>query len=305
MHLINAYNARMNLEHIKIFVLTYQTGHFASVAKELNVAPSSISRTIAGLEEQLKTRLFQRSTRKLIPTQAGELYYQKIKPVVEEFEHVNQQLIDDTSNPSGKIKITASTSYGQIILAPLLKTFCQQYPAITVDLLLSDTRVDIIAEQVDIAIRHGQLPDSSLIARKLKEVKYHLVATPDYLANNSTIAIPKDITQHSLITFNYEGFIKEWSFKKNQTLKKIPIEPKISISNAATIRDCVKNQLGLALLADWTIEKDLKTGALTSVLADWNISGSSQQSSIWLIQPSRAFIPAKVKAFTDFLLQHI
>jgi DNA-binding transcriptional LysR family regulator len=294
----------MDLDTIKIFISTYQIKSFTLVAKELNLAPSSVSRSISVLERELKVRLFQRTTRKLTPTQEGELYYCRVLPLIEEFERLEQDLQLTTSMPSGKIRVTASTSFGQIVLAPLLKIFHRDYPSITIELILSDSHLDIVSEQIDIAIRHGALSDSSLIARKLKDVKYSLVATPQFLVSSNEIKTPRDISQYPLIAFTYKGFIKQWYFKKGSQIECVNIQPEIAITSASAIRECVRSNFGIGMLADWTIEKDIQSGNLVRVLPDWSVSNNDESASIWLIQPSRHFVSEKVKVFKEFLFKY-
>jgi len=226
--MINAINAIMNIEHIKTFITVYRVGSFVEVAKEKNIAPSSISRSIATLEEILNTRLFQRTTRKLTPTQAGEAYFQKIEPLIDEISLVNQSIIDSTAKPSGRLRITTSVSYGQIVIAPILTTFRKQYPDIQLELILSDGHIDIINEQIDLAIRHGSLLDSSFITRKLTDVKYHLVSNRKYLNKNGVPQVPQDLKNHDLVTFTYNDFRHYWSFETDDISHNIPVEPVLS-----------------------------------------------------------------------------
>ena len=301
---ISAINAIMNINYIKTFIAVYRAGSFIDVAKEQNIAPSSVSRSISSLEEILKTRLFQRTTRSLIPTQAGEAYFANIEPLVEEIALINQSLVDATTKPSGRLRITTSVSYGQIIIAPKLASFRKKYPDIQLELILSDGRIDIINDQIDLAIRHGRLPDSSLITRKLTNVNYHLVSSNKYLEQHGAPKKPQDILKHDLVTFTYDDFKHSWTFKKHNVSQDIPLKPVLTATNASVIRQCVREGLGIALLADWTISDDLRSGKLVKILPDWQISGTSTDTSIWLIYPSKKFIPAKTKAFTEFLLKN-
>ena len=298
----NAINAIMNIEHIKTFITVYRVGSFVEVAKEKNIAPSSISRSIATLEEILNTRLFQRTTRKLTPTQAGELYFHKMAPLIEEISLVNQSLIDSTSKPSGQLRISTSVSYGQIVIAPKLTTFRERYPDIKLELILSDGRIDLINDQIDLAIRHGNLPDSSLIARKLTDVKYHLVCSKQYLEQNGAPEDPQELKNHNLVTFTYSDFRHHWSFKKNNQTQQVTIQPILTATNASAIRQCIVDGLGIALLADWTVSEDLESGKLKELLPTWKISGANNKTAIWLVHPSNRFTPVKTKVFTDFLL---
>lgn len=295
----------MDLNSINVFILTHQLGSFAAVAKQINVAPSSISRMIANLEQELNTRLFNRSTRKLTLTLAGENYYESVRPLIAEMDALHQQLSEETSSPSGKLVISASVSFGQIVLAPLLTSFCEQYPRITLDLKLSDSRIDMLSTQVDLAIRHGKMQDSSLIARKLCNINYSLVASQNYLQHKSPICHPNDVIAHQIVTFGYEAFNHFWYFQSQQSRLKLAINPKLTLSNALGIRECVKNDFGVALLPDWAISQDIKVGHLVRLLPDWQVTGLDSEPGIWLVQPSRHFIPDRVRVFTEFLFENI
>ena len=295
----------MNIDNMKTFLAVYRAGSFVKVAKDRNVAPSSISRAIAALEESLKTRLFQRSTRQLTPTLAGEAYFEKIEPLNDEINLINQLLIDTTTKPSGRLRITSSVSYGQVVIAPKLAEFRKQYPDIQLELFLSDGRIDLINDQIDLAIRHGSLEDSNLIARKLNKVKYHLVTSHKYIEQHGIPSAPDELKEHDLVTFTYNDFKHSWSFNKGDVSQSISIEPVLTASNALAIQECVREGLGIALLADWTVENALKSGALVELLTDWKISGSTDDTSIYLLSPSNRFIPAKTKVFTEFLLDSL
>lgn len=292
----------MNTDYIKTFLAVYRSGSFVEVAKDQNLAPSSVSRSISALENLLKTRLFQRTTRNLTPTRAGEIYFERIAPLIEEMDLTHQSLIDAAATPSGRLRVTASVTYGQVVIAPRLKLFRERYPNIEVELLLSDGQVDLVNGQVDIAIRHGNLPDSTLVARKLADVNYRLVSSKTYLEQNGIPKSPDELRQHELVTFVYDNFRYAWVFEANGDTCTLPIKPALTISSAAAIRQCVINGAGISLLADWMIEEDLSKGLLVELLPDWKVSGASSDSSIWLVYPSSRFIPAKSKAFANFLL---
>ncbi len=295
----------MNLNHIKIFVAVYRAGSFALVAKDLNVAASSISRAIASLETNLQSRLFQRTTRNLTPTQAGERYFQRVEALIEEFDIAHQALTEESLTPSGKLRITASVSFGLIVLSPLLKEFQQLYPNITIEFTLSDTHENIVADQFDIAIRHGQLVDSSLVARKLMNVDYLLVASPAYIQQAKPIVTPQDILTHSHISFSYKDFNKEWFFRARNLTETVPITPTATLTTAAAIKICVEQGMGIAMLPDWSVKTELASKRLIHVLPKWKATGTHMNTGIWLVYPSRAFIPAKTAAFADYLLQRI
>lgn len=291
----------MNTDHIKIFLAVYRAQSFVAVAKDRNVSPSSITRAVAALESSLSTRLFQRSTRIVTPSEAGDAYYKRIAPIIDAFDETHDNLTQRISGPSGRLRVTASVSYGQIVIAPKLSAFRERFPDIELELILSDSRVDIISEQIDVAIRLGRLPDSALTARKLSDVTYKLVASPDYLSGRDPVNAPEDLARHDLITFTYSDFRYEWRFQKRDVQQLMPITPCMTISNAVAIQHCIRDGMGIALLADWTVAKDLKSGRLTEILPQWRLSGANQDTSVWIVYPSSRYIPAKTRAFVDFI----
>lgn len=301
----NVVNALMNLDHIQLFILVYKAKSFAGVAKKLNVSPSSVSRAIAGIEERLQARLFQRTTRTLTPTQLGEEYFHRVEALIDELDLAREEVFHQNSQPFGSIKVTASTSLGQKLLSPILSGFFDRYPKIRLELVLSDAQLNVIDDRFDLAIRHGALRDSSLVARKLIDVRYILVASPNYLARAAKIVEPHDILAHRLISFAYSTFNTEWNFKKDELIESIPIKPILTMTTASAIQESVENDAGIALLPNWGIKDALKAKKLISILPDWQIAGTYFDTSISLVYPSRRFLPVKTRALIDYLLVNV
>jgi DNA-binding transcriptional LysR family regulator len=291
----------MNHEALKILLEVSRAGNFATVAEDRGVAPSSISRAVASLEAELGVRLFHRTTRKLSPTEAGATYMGRIAPLIEEFEAAREEAIDLTVGPKGRLRVTASTSFGQIALAPLIGEFCDAFPNISMELILSDRHLDLVEERIDLALRHGTLRDSSMISSKLRAVKYKLVASPQFLAQSGEIQTPADLTHHSLITFPFEGFRDKWHFAQNGKTTALDVEPRLVVSNAAALKELALEGAGITLLADWTVARALENGELKEVLSDWVVTGAPGEAAIWMVYPSRSFVPSKTRTFIDFL----
>ncbi|GAA6138277.1 LysR family transcriptional regulator [Arenicella sp. 4NH20-0111] len=291
----------MNIDSIKLFIAVYSAGSFAAVARTRNLAPSTVSRSIAFLERDLNIRLFQRNTRNLTPTQEGHNYFSQIVPLIEEIELAHRSLRQSMIKPSGRLTVSASTSYGQIVIAPMLVEFRKRFPEVELNFRLSDNRVDLVGEQVDVAIRHGVLEESSMIARKIATVNYRLVASASYLAHSEPIRCPQDLTNHELVAFDYPDFRHIWQFRSNMGVQKLAVNPALVTNSAAAIRQCVHDGFGIALLADWTVDEDLHSGKLVHVLPTWKASGASEESAIWLLYSSKKFLPAKTRAFIEFL----
>ncbi len=296
----------MDLSVLQTFIEVMRQGSFAVVARERNIDPSSVSRSISGLEKELGVRLFQRTTRHLAPTEAGITYFNRIEPLMEEMQQAVELVTEVSGQPKGTLRITASVSFGIKCIVPLLAEFEAMYPDLSVDLLLTDSRLDLVTERVDLAIRLGKLKDSTLIAQKLMSTRYAVCASPDYFKQQKQLHHPEDITQHNCLLFPFPEFRSHWIFRNSQReIIKIPVKGRIVISNAIGIQQCAIARMGLALLPHWLINKDLESGTLIKVLPSYGVTATDFQTSAWLVYPSRSYIPLKVKVFMDFFKKNM
>ncbi|NEP12917.1 MAG: LysR family transcriptional regulator [Symploca sp. SIO2C1] len=292
----------MDLSVLQIFVEVIRQGSFAAVARERNIDPSSVSRTIAGLEKELGVRLFQRTTRRLSPTEAGTAYFERIEPLIEEMQQAINATIDISGKPKGTLRVTASVSFGQKCIVPLLPEFGAMYPELTVDLLLTDAVVDLLAERIDVAIRLGLLADSTLIAQQLLRTYYRVCASPQYLQQCGYPQQPKDIQQHNCLLFPLPGFRSRWIFRNSKGItSEVPVQGRTIISNAIALEQCAIAGMGLTLLPKWLIDDDLEAGTLVDVFPSYEVTATDFSTAAWLLYPSRAYIPLKVRAFIEFL----
>ena len=295
----------MDLSVLQTFIEVMRQGSFAVVARERNIDPSSVSRAISGLEKELGVRLFQRTTRQLAPTEAGIIYFNRIEPLMEEMQQA-VELVTESDLPKGTLRVTASVSFGIKCIVPLLAEFETMYQDLSIDLSLTDYRLDLVTERVDLAIRLGKLKDSTLIAQKLMSTKYAVCASPDYLKQHGQLQHPEDITQHNCLLFPFAGFRSHWIFRNRQKETiKIPVKGRTVISNAIALQQCAIAGMGLALLPHWLIDKELESGALIEVLPSYDVTATDFQTSAWLVYPSKSYVPLKVKVFIDFLKKNI
>ncbi len=296
----------MEISVLRIFIEVMRQGSFAAVARERNIDPSSVSRSISGLEQELGVRLFQRTTRKLSPTEAGITYFNRIEPLIEEMQRAVELITEVSGQPKGRLKVTASVSFGLKCIVPLLAEFGMLYPDLSVDLLLTDSRVDLLTERVDLAIRLGQLRDSTLIAQKLMSTRYLVCASPGYLKQWGQLNQPEEITQHNCLLFPFAGFRSRWIFKDSQgEISEIPVSGRNIISNAIGLQQCAIAGMGLALLPHWLVNEDLEAGKLIKVLPNYDVTATDFDTLAWLVYPSRTYVPLKVKVFIDFLKKHL
>jgi DNA-binding transcriptional LysR family regulator len=296
----------MDIANLQIFVEVMRAGSFASVARLRDVDPSVISRAVSSLEQELGTRLFQRTTRRLTPTEAGSAYFDRVAGAIDELKNANDAARDLASEPSGMLRVTASVSFGQLRIVPLLPKFAVQYPKITLELILTDTLVDLVADRVDLAVRLLPLTGSSLVAKRLMHVNYHVCANRDYLKRLGGPRQPGDVAQHNCLLFPFPGFRSRWKFKgANGKAIEVPVRGNTIISNSLALRECALAGMGLAMLPNWLIADQLRDGSLVSVFPNMQVAATEFNTAAWLVHPSRNQVPLKVRAMIEFLKRHI
>lgn len=292
----------MDLETLQIFVAVVRRGSFSAVAVDRGVAPSSISRAVESLERHLGVRLFQRTTRRVSSTEAGAAYFERIEPVVEEMGRARTAIADLSAAPRGTLRLTASVSFGLTCVTPLLARFAEAQPDLQVDLLLTDAVIDLTAERVDLALRHGPLADSSLVARKLRPSTYALCASPDYLRRHGRPETPADLRGHACLAFAAAGFRARWLLRKRgDAIEEVSFRPRLVMNNGLGLKRCALDGAGIVLLSDWLVGEELRRGELVPVLADHEAAPTTFDPAIWIVYPSRLYVPRKVTAFVEFL----
>ncbi|MEL6581269.1 MAG: LysR family transcriptional regulator [Cyanobacteria bacterium J06621_12] len=244
----------MELNTLALFIEVMQRGNFTSVARRRNIDPSAVSRAIAKLEAELEITLYERSTRKLKPTEAGLAYYERVVSLVEELETAKQIARDLRGSPQGKLRITVASAYAQHRIVPLLPEFTRCYPQLSLEIIITDAYLDLIAERVDVAIRLGTLPDSSYIGKRLRKLKFSICASPKYLQQHGTPIKPQDITHHSCLLFPRSDRSLDWLLADTNKIHQVKVTGKYLLTNSQAIRQCAIVGMGLALLPDWLIQ---------------------------------------------------
>jgi DNA-binding transcriptional LysR family regulator len=295
----------MDIATLKIFVEVMRAGSFAAVARVHDVDPSSISRTIAILEGELGFRLFQRTTRRLAATEAGALYFERMQPVIDEMDRVGQEARDIVAEPAGRLRVTASVSFGHTVLVPLLPRLRSAHPDLSIDLMLTDAVLDLITEKIDVAVRLGPRIDAGLIGTQLMRTRYHVCASPAYLKAAPKLRVPPDLSGHGCLLFPYPGYRSQWRFRaKNAEVIEVPVNGAVTISNALALHRAALDGLGPVLLADWLVRQDMQRGRLVDLFPKYEVTATDFETAAWVLYPSRAYVPRKVRAFIDVLKSH-
>ncbi|OKY27179.1 LysR family transcriptional regulator [Thalassotalea sp. PP2-459] len=294
------------LRSLEIFLATYDHGSFAAAARACNTDPSTVSKAVHRLELQLGLTLFQRSTRKLSITAAGERYAHTVRKMTKELAICEDELKYSNDTPSGKLCISAAVCYGHLYIRPLISAFCEQYTEIELVLEINDLHVDIIENNIDLAIRTGFVKDSRLVARCVSPMDFLTCASPQYLANHGTPGCSDDFHQHQWIGFriketqqlqpillpNSQGEYRPFSLKRNH----------ITDDGETMAHMCVDG-LGFAQLPHFLAKEGLQNGSLVSLYPCYR--APQPESGVFVIYPKRDFLPAKVRVFIDFLTHYL
>lgn len=291
----------MDTELARIFVAVVRAGSLAGVARDRGASPSSVSRAIAALERRIGARLLQRTTRRLAPTEAGQRYFERIEPLLEELEAAEALAAGGGQVPRGTLRITAPLTFAQLSLVPALPRFAERYPQLSFELVLTDALVDYIAERIDVGIRLGRIPDSSMVATRLCRMPYALCASPAYLRWRGTPRRPPDLSKHDVVRFPLAGVGAAWRFRRGRRVVQVPVSSRLSAANGVALRIAAEAGMGITLLPRWNVARQLEEGTLVELLPEWTATASEFDGAAWLLYPSRAFLPAKVRAFVDWV----
>ncbi|MEL6218213.1 MAG: LysR family transcriptional regulator [Pseudomonadota bacterium] len=296
----------MNTEDLDLLREVARRGSFAAAARVLGLDPSSVSRTIAGLERDLGFRLFQRTTRRLSLTEAGDVYLARVDPLIDALAEARSEAEAASSGPRGTLRLTASVTFGQRLLLPLLPGFRAAYPDLALDCLFTDETLDLVGERIDLAIRLAPAIEGDLIAAKLMDTRYRVVASPDYLAAAPPITTPADLGTHPCLLFALRSYRTAWRFRApDGTEERVAISGNLVLSPAGSLHQAALSGFGPALLPDWLIDADMADGRLTDLFPQHEVAATSFDTAAFLVYPSRSHLPAKVRVMVDHLRAHL
>lgn len=284
-----------SLHDLQIFARVAATGSMSEAGRALGLSPAVVSKSIRRLEEQLGVRLLQRTTRKITLTETGRGYYERLVPVLAGVEEAEAFVEGQTSALTGRLRVSAPTSFGRMHIAPHLASFMQENPGLEVELILSDAFVDIVADGFDLAVRIGELADSSLVARRLAPVRRLLCASRAYVERNGAPASLKALEGHVCLPA-HNG--EHWRLEGPEGAVAFRPVGRLVTNSSEVIREAVLAGMGIALRSTWDIGPELAAGELVQVLPEYK---SPENVGLFAVYASRTFLPAKVRLFIDFL----
>ena len=291
------------LSNVHVLAAVVEGGSFARAAEALGLTPSGVSRAIARLEARIGVRLLDRTTRSVNLTDEGRLFYASINPLVLGIEDAVTRAAGSSGSVRGRLRVNTDAFTSRLLLSPHIRRFLELYPELSLELIARDQLGDLVAEGFDVAVRFGEPPSSSLVARKLIDTRIVTVATPDYLERHGRPAKPADLANHVCIQVRdpVTGQPFPWEFQRGRQLIKVPTSGRLLLTEVGTILGTCLSGVGVAQIKALGIQKLLDDGQLIDLFPDW----PDERFPLYALYPSRHLPAAKVRAFIDFVMAAI
>ena len=285
------------LNAISVFCKVIETQSFTQAANQQNISVAMASKLVSQLEEHLKTRLLQRTTRKIVPTEAGMLYYQRCQAILLDLSEADSSISNMATSLQGNLLISVPRDFGLLYISPNLPKFIELHPNLHVEIEFEDKRVDLVAEGYDLALRIGYMQDSSLVARKISSSPMHFVASPSYLESRGTPLTPDDLEYHQGLLYKSSLNQVHWQSTKANQIQRYKIQSKAVSNNGMALLEMTKAGLGISNAPDFFVKDALASGELVEILSEYK----QKPLDIYVVYPNRRHLPAKVRAFIEFL----
>ena len=283
---------------MRVFVRVVDSGSFSEAARQLGVAPSSVSRQINDLEEELRVPLFHRTTRKLSLTEAGQIYYERANAILIDVDEA-KLAVSELGSPSGILRVTLPSAIGRELVVSVLPKFLALYPGIKIVMSIDDHIVDLVERGLDVGIRIGRLRDSSIKARKIGDSRRVVCASPGYLDKAGRPETPADLANYDCITWRDHPGQNVWKFQGIDGREEVRVSGNFFSRNADAIIAAGVAGLGFCLLPDWNLGMELRQKQLEVVLPDYD--AVPRDSPVWAVHAHQKHVPPKIRVFIDFL----
>jgi DNA-binding transcriptional LysR family regulator len=284
------------LELLRTFISVADTESFTAAGRRLGKSKALVSKHVGELEQRLGARLLNRTTRRVATTEVGRAFCERARELLADFDALEDSVRSETGIPRGLLKITAPQVFGELEFMEMVWAFQKAHPAVTLDILLADRTIDIVGEGFDLALRISELVDSSLIARKLCDMRILACAAPAYLKSRGRPQRPEDLVNHvCLVDTNFKSPTL-WRFNRKGTPVSIRVTPSLSVNSAPAIRQAVLKAQGIGLCPEFVVARDVARGTLVSLFDE----APAYEMAVQLVYPHRHHLSAKVRAFLDF-----
>lgn len=296
----NASDSLTNLRRMGYFVAVVDCGSFTAAADKLGITKTVVSQQVARLEKDFQTSLLSRTTRKLVLTESGRQFYQRCVSILRDAEEAFAELNEINAEPQGTLKLTAPFDYGIDVVVPAIKVFTERYPKCKVNLILGDSTLDLLSDDIELAIRVGWLKDSTLQARLISKFDQLLVASPALERVSGNVRHPDDLIGLPFVANTNLSQPLKWSFTNTASQSaSVLLDAVVSIDTTIAVKHAVVRGQGMSVLPDYVVKEELVNGTLQRVLPEWHLPSGN----IYAVFPYTRHRPVKVKAFVDILCE--
>ena len=287
------------LTSIRAFTKVVQHSSFAAAARDLRLSRSAVSKYVMELEEELGVQLLSRTTRSVTPTENGQAYYERCLAILSDLEEADLAATRLQAEVRGLLRVNAPMSFGTLHLARAVGDFMEKYPALRIQLILSDQQIDPVQEGFDVTLRIADLPSSSMVARRIAPARRAICASPSYLAQHGTPQHPNDLRDHACLTYGHLATGNQWKLTGADGDHWIAVPWTLCTNNAEVLRDAAVQGRGIALLPTFIAGADFQQGRLATILTSYK----TPEVSIYAIYPETKHLSLKVRVFIDFLVE--
>ncbi|ABU78528.1 LysR family transcriptional regulator [Cronobacter sakazakii] len=292
------------LPDIAVFVQVVESGSFSAAARKLGSTPSSVSRSVSRLERELGCKLLVRTTRKLRLSEAGSGVFQRAVSMMDAARDVMARGGTASQSPQGRVTLGVPKAVGRFVIHPLMEEFLTRYPQVDICLRLEDRYMDLIDDEVDLALRITDSPSPGLYGKPLMPIEHLLCATPDYLARHGTPETPQALRHHSCISLGETAADARWKFRRDGKSVVVQTHGRYAANHTGVRLDAVKRHLGIGSLPRFTASDALAAGEIVQVLPEWEFI-SSYSGRLWLLWSTSRHMPAKIRALIDYLTEKL
>jgi DNA-binding transcriptional LysR family regulator len=282
---------------MEAFVLVVDTGSFSAAARRLNVGQPAVSKLVAQLEERLGVKLLVRTTRGLTATEAGLNYYERAQRAFEEADEAESAARGAGSGLTGRLRICGAVTFARIHLMPRLPEFLARHPELEMEVVLDDRNIDLVQEGIDVALRMGQLSDSSLTARRIASGRHVVLGTPAYFERTGRPAAPGDLAAHQAVIYDQKAGGRDWTFQRDDAEIAVTLKGRLRVSAAEGVRAVVLANAGIAVASEWMFSPEIADRTVQMVLQDWELP----RIDLWAVFPAGRTATTKARTFTQFV----
>ena len=294
-----------NVKTMRLFLTVVKNGSLSGAGRQMGLSPASVSRQISALEDDLGVRLLNRTSRRLSLTEAGQVYLERAERLIQDMDELRDAVGQLAVRPRGSLRVQSRISLGTQYVAPLIPAFLAKYPDLKIDLWLTDNDLDLVEHGIDLAIRTGDLADTTLVGRRLASSPRVICASPEYWGIHGKPATPEEIRAHNCLTYRYEFGAPAalWQFRTDKgQFTNLQVSGNFQTNNGEALRVAALSGLGVALLPAWTVKDHLKSGTLERVLPDFETTVSDLDFGIYAVYLSRRNLSVKTRLFIDHLV---